>query len=146
MRTVLLLALVALFLALVEVGGQEVRADEKKYSGPRSGQDWDYYEEEFASSGKRKRREAFGEERKSGAGANKEDSSSRLKRNPNKKSAIRINQEMSELNTKNNTEPLLVEDPPGIGLGHILGNAFFAFKQQCCDLAQWISFDNIQQP
>ena len=122
MRTVLLLALVALFLALVEVGGQEVRADEKKYSGPRSGQDWDYYEEEFASSGKRKRREAFGEERKSGAG---EDSSSRLKRNPNKKSAIRINQEMSELNTKNNTEPLLVEDPPGIGLGHILGNAFF---------------------
>ena len=127
MRTVLLLALVALFLALVEVGGQEVRADEKKYSGPRSGQDWDYYEEEFASSGKRKRREAFGEERKSGGGANKEDSSSRLKRNPNKKSAIRINQEMSELNTKNNTEPLLVEDPPGIGLGHILGNAFFCF-------------------
>ena len=127
MRTVLLLALVALFLALVEVGGQEVRADEKKYSGPRSGQDWDYYEEEFASSGKRKRREAFGEERKSGEGANKEDSSPRLKRNPNKKSAIRINQEMSELNSKNNTEPLLVEDPPGIGLGHILGNAFFCF-------------------
>ena len=119
MRTVLLLALVALFLALVEVGGLEVRVEEK-YSGPRSGQEWDYYEEEVASSNKRKRREAIGEERNSGAGAHNEDSMSRLKRNP-KKSAIRINQEMSELNTKNNTEPLLVEYPPGIGLGHILG-------------------------
>ena len=55
------------------------------------------------------------------------DSTLRTKRNP-KKSAIRINQENSEMNTKNNTEPLLVEDPPGIGLGHILGNNALAFK------------------
>lgn len=119
MRTVLLLSLVALVLGLVEVevrgqGLKEVVDEEKeeKYSG----QEWDYYEEEVASSSsrdKRRRRQAFGEERSSGG----EDSISRLK-----KSAIRINQEMSELNTKNNTEPLLVEDPPGIGLGHILGN------------------------
>ena len=116
MRTVLLLSLVALVLGLVEVevrgqGLKEVVDEEKeeKYSG----QEWDYYEEEVASSrDKRRRRQAFGEGRSSGG----EDSISRLK-----KSAIRINQEMSELNTKNNTEPLLVEDPPGIGLGHILG-------------------------
>ena len=115
----MLLSLVALVLALVEAkvrgqGLKEVVDEEKeeKYSG----QEWDYYEEEVASSSsrdKRRRRQAFGEERSSGG----EDSISRLK-----KSAIRINQEMSELNTKNNTEPLLVEDPPGIGLGHILGN------------------------
>ena len=117
MRTVLLLSLVALVLGLVEVRGQGVKevVDEEKEE-KYSGQEWDYYEEEVASSSsrdKRRRRQAFGEERSSGG----EDSISRLK-----KSAIRINQEMSELNTKNNTEPLLVEDPPGIGLGHILGN------------------------
>lgn len=129
MRTVLLLSLVALLLALVEVSGHEVVDEEKdeKYSG----QDWDYYEEEVASSGgeKRKRRETVGEERSSEGGeAHEEGSILRLKRNP-KKSAIRINQEMSELNIKNNTEPLLVEDPPGIGLGHILGNnTTVAFK------------------
>ena len=125
MRTLLLLAIVAFFLALVEVRGQEVRDEEKLgKAGRYSKQDWDYYEEEVESSNdSRKRREAFGEDvsRQSGSldGANQENP--RLKRNP-KKSAIRINQEMSELNTKNNTEPLLVEDPPGIGLGHILGN------------------------
>ena len=113
----MLLSLVALVLAQVEVRGQGVKevVDEEKEE-KYSGQEWDYYEEEVASSSsrdKRRRRQAFGEERSSGG----EDSISRLK-----KSAIRINQEMSELNTKNNTEPLLVEDPPGIGLGHILGN------------------------
>ena len=130
MRTVLLLSLVALFLALVEVRGdeevKEVVDEEKGGKYSRSGQNWDYYEEEVASSsssrgGARKRREAFGEEGSSG------DSTLRTKRNP-KKSAIRINQENSEMNTKNNTEPLLVEDPPGIGLGHILGNNALAFK------------------
>ena len=126
MRTLLLLAIVAFFLALVEVRGQEVRDEEKVgKAGRYSRHDWDYYEEEVESSNDdaRKKREAFGEKmsRQSGSsdGANQENP--RLKRNP-KKSAIRINQEMAELNTKNNTEPLLVEDPPGIGLGHILGN------------------------
>ena len=123
MRTLLLLAIVAFFLALVEVRGQEVMRDEEKVgkAGRYSRQDWDYYEEEVESSNDaRKRREAFKEEMgPQSVGVHQENP--RLKRNP-KKSAIRINQEMSELNTKNNTEPLLVEDPPGIGLGHILGN------------------------
>ena len=119
MRTLLLLALVALSLALVEVRGQEVMRNEEKVDR-YSRQDWDYYEEEVeASNDVRKRREAFDE----GVGPQSDGAhqeNRRLKRNP-KKSAIRINQQMSELNIKNNTEPLLVEDPPGIGLGHILG-------------------------
>ena len=119
MRTLLLLALVAFSLALVEVRGQEVMRDEEK-AGRYSRQDWDYYEEEVESSNDvRKRREAFEGMGHQSDGVHQENR--RLKRNP-KKSAIRINQQMSELNIKNNTEPLLVEDPPGIGLGHILGN------------------------
>ena len=124
MKTALAIALVALFLAVVEVKGQQekvVEVEEEEKGGKISQHDWDYYGEEVASDKKRKRRQTFEEKReldhlsKSPGDA---EEGSRLKRNP-KKSAIRINQEMTEI--KNNTEPLLVEDPPGIGLGHILG-------------------------
>ena len=45
---------------------------------------------------------------------------------------------------KNNTEPLLVEDPPGIGLGHILGitttlltNMYYNIDFQHCIKLEW---------
>ena len=129
MKTALAIAFVALFLAVVEVKGQQekvVEVEEEEKGGKISQHDWDYYGEEVASDKKRKRRQTFEEKReldhRSKSPGDAEEGS-RLKRNP-KKSAIRINQEMAELNTKNNTEPLLVEDPPGIGLGHILGNHY----------------------
>ena len=79
-------------------------------------QEWDYYGEEVAND-ERKRRQALGGD--SGQEEVKEENS-RKKRDGRKSSAIRINnQDMTEI--KNKTEPLLVEDPPGIGLGHILG-------------------------
>ena len=86
------------------------KVDEKNPS-----QEWDYYGEEVAND-ERKRRQALGGD----FGQQEvEKQNSRKKRDGRKSSAIRINQEMTEI--KNNTEPLLVEDPPGIGLGHILG-------------------------
>ena len=114
--------LVVLFLALVELRGLaeilEVKKVDKmvdKVDEKNPSQEWDYYGEEVAND-ERKRRQALGGE--SGQEEVKEENS-RKKRDGRKSSAIRINQDMTEI--KNNTEPLLVEDPPGIGLGHILG-------------------------
>ena len=108
--------LVVLFLALVELRGlAEILEVEKmdkmveKVDEKNPSQEWDYYGEEVAND-ERKRRQALGGD--SGQEEGEE-------QNSRKSSAIRNNQEMTEI--KNNTEPLLVEDPPGIGLGHILG-------------------------
>ena len=114
--------LVVLFLALVELRVlAEILEVEKmdkmveKTDEKNPSQEWDYYGEEVAND-ERKRRQALGED----FGRQEvEEQNSRKKRDGRKPSAIRINQEMTEI--KNNTEPLLVEDPPGIGLGHILG-------------------------
>ena len=114
--------LVVLFLALVELRGlAEILEVEKmdkmveKVDEKNPSQEWDYYGEEVAND-ERKRRQALGGD----FGQDEvEKQNSREKRDGRKSSAIRINQEMTEI--KNNTEPLLVEDPPGIGLGHILG-------------------------
>ena len=137
--------LVVLFLALVELRGlaeilevEKVdkmvdKADEKNPS-----QEWDYYGEEVAND-ERKRRQALGGD--SGQEEVKEENS-RKKRDGRKSSAIRINQDMTEI--KNNTEPLLVEDPPGIGLGHILGitttlltNINYKIDFQQCIQLEW---------
>ena len=114
--------LVVLFLVLVELRGlAEILEVEKmdemveKVDEKNPSQEWDYYGEEVAND-ERKRRQALGGD--SGQEEVKEENS-RKKRDGRKSSAIRINQDMTEM--KNNTEPLLVEDPPGIGLGHILG-------------------------
>ena len=108
--------LVVFFLALVELRGlAEILEVEKmdkmveKVDEKNPSQEWDYYAEEVAND-ERKRRQALGGD--SGQEEGEE-------QNSRKSSAIRNNQEMTEI--KNNTEPLLVEDPPGIGLGHILG-------------------------
>ena len=114
MKTALAIALVALFLAVVEVKGQQekvVEVEEEEKGGKISQHDWDYYGEEVASDKKRKRRQTFEEKREldhQSKSPGDAEEGSRLKRNP-KKSAIRINQEMAELNTKNNTEPLLAK-------------------------------------
>ena len=114
--------MVVLFLALVELRAlAEILEVEKmdemveKVDEKNPSQEWDYYGEEVAND-ERKRRQALGGD--SGQEEVKEENS-RKKRDGRKSSAIRINQDMTEI--KNNTEPLLVEDPPGIGLGHILG-------------------------
>ena len=114
--------LVVLFLVLVELRGlAEILEVEKmdemveKVDEKNPSQEWDYYGEEVAND-ERKRRQALGGD----VGQEEvEEQNSRKKRDGRKSSAIRINQDMTEM--KNNTEPLLVEDPPGIGLGHILG-------------------------
>ena len=129
--------LVVLILALVELRGlaeilevekvdkMEEKMDKKveekmdkmveKVDEKNPSQEWDYYGEEVAND-ERKRRQALGGD----SGQHEEvEQNSRKKRDGRKSSAIRINQDMTEI--KNNTEPLLVEDPPGIGLGQILG-------------------------
>ena len=121
--------LVVLILALVELRGlaeilevekmdkMEEKVDKmvEKVDEKNPSQEWDYYGEEVAND-ERKRRQALGGD----SGQHEEvEQNSRKKRDGRKSSAIRINQDMTEI--KNNTEPLLVEDPPGIGLGHILG-------------------------
>ena len=101
-------------------------------------QEWDYYGEEVAND-ERKRRQALGGD----SGQHEvEEQNSRKKQDGRKSSAIRINQEMREI--KNNTEPLLVEDPPGIGLGHILGittilltNINYKIDFQHCIKLEW---------
>jgi len=115
--------LVVLFLVLVELRGlAEILEVEKmdemveKVDEKNPSQEWDYYGEEVAND-ERKRRQALGGD----FGQEEVEQNSRKKRDGRKSSAIRINQDMTEI--KNNTEPLLVEDPPGIGLGHILGVA-----------------------
>ena len=122
-------SMVFLFLALIELRGlaeilevekvdkMEEKMDKmvEKVDEKNPSQEWDYYGEEVAND-ERKRRQALGGD--SGQEEVKEENS-RKKRDGRKSSAIRINQDMTEI--KNNTEPLLVEDPPGIGLGHILG-------------------------
>ena len=118
--------LVVLFLALVELRvlaeilevekmDKMVEKMDKMVDEKIPSQEWDYYEEEVAND-ERKRRQALGGDSRQ---HEEEQQNSRKKRDGRKSSAIRINQEMTEI--KNNTEPLLVEDPPGIGLGHILG-------------------------
>ena len=118
--------LVVLFLALVELRvlaeilevekmDKMVEKMDKMVDEKIPSQEWDYYGEEVAND-ERKRRQALGGDSRQ---HEEEEQNSRKKRDGRKSSAIRINQEMTEI--KNNTEPLLVEDPPGIGLGHILG-------------------------
>ena len=114
--------LVVLFLALVELRGlAEILEVEKmdkmveKVDEKNPSQEWDYYGEEVANDERKRRQALEGDSRQHEV----EEQKSRKKRDGKKSSAIRINQEMTEI--KNNTEPLLVEDPPGIGLGHILG-------------------------
>ena len=137
--------MVVLFLALVELRAlAEILEVEKmdemveKVDEKNPSQEWDYYGEEVANDD-RKRRQALGGD----FGQHEvEEQNSRKKRDGRKSSAIRINQEMTEI--KNNTEPLLVEDPPGIGLGHILGitttlltNINYKIDFQHCIKLEW---------
>ena len=134
--------LVVLFLALVELRGlAEILEVEKvdkmveKMGEKNPSQEWDYYGEEVAND-ERKRRQALGGD--SGQEEVKE-GNSRKKRDGRKSSAIRINQDMTEI--KNNTEPLLVEDPPGIGLGHILGITTTLLTNYKIDFQQCIQLE-----
>ena len=137
--------LVVLFLALVELRGlaeilevEKMDKMEKKMDEKNPGHEWDYFGEEVAND-KRRRRQALGGD----SGQHEvEEQNSRKKRDGRKSSAIRINQEMTEI--KNNTEPLLVEDPPGIGLGHVLGitttpltNINYKRDSQNCIKLEW---------
>ena len=137
--------LVVLFLTVVELRGlaeilevEKMDKMEEKVDEKNPSQEWDYYGEEVAND-ERKRRQALGGD----FGQDEvEKQNSREKRDGRKSSAIRINQEMTEI--KNNTEPLLVEDPPGIGLGHILGitttlltNINYKIDFQHCIMLEW---------
>ena len=145
-------SMVFLFLALIELRGlaeilevekmdkMEEKVDKmvEKVDEKNPSQEWDYYGEEVAND-ERKRRQALGGD--SGQEEVKEENA-RKKRDGRKSSAIRINQDMTEM--KNNTEPLLVEDPPGIGLGHILGitttlltNINYKIDFQHCIKLEW---------
>ena len=125
----LLLVLLGL-VVLVEVEGRE-GVDERVVVGEQGL--WDYLGEETAS-----RRRKRGAGRGEGETVNKEEfllseseekTVARGKAARRKEKAIRINE--GEETTRNSTSDFLVEDPPGIGLGHVLGregNVFFSSR------------------
>ena len=111
--SLLLLALLPASLAMVTKEEQkdlQLPSAEEHQNAATDPEGWDYFGEEVARS----RRGAEG-----GAEGLEMEAMHRSKKPM--KAAIRINQEMVDMTTTNSSDALLVEDPPGIGLGHVLG-------------------------
>ena len=113
--SLLLLALLPASLALVPSEKQkdlQSPTAEDHQNADTAQEGWDYFGEEVA----RKRRGA------EGAAEGLEKEAMHRPKTP-MKAAIRINQEMVDMTTTNSSDGLLIEDPPGIGLGHVLGRS-----------------------
>ena len=110
---------VLLVVLVLEVEGRE-GVEERVVVGEQGV--WDYFGEETASRRKRGAGRGEGETVDSEEfllEESEEKTVERGKQARRKEKAIRINE--GEENTRNKTSDFLVEDPPGIGLGHVLG-------------------------
>lgn len=115
----------------VREGEKVVREEDDEWRSVADEEDWDYFGEEMATRRRRGVQEKI-EETSAHLTVVDSDSSEAMqtKSRSKRQSAIRINGE--ESTTRNSTGSLLVEDPPGIGLGHILGSGSMASDLSVC--------------